>query len=253
MGASSIRRREPRLAYWWTNIAAPMSEGTRVLSPAEYSIEHIWPGNNLGRCDFPQDGLGRVVSGQLGERDVGVLPGAVGAAAVHRLGRPRRVWSRANQHARDGWPKVLLFRQRRRRAELDGLSGPAGRGEISRNPERHRADAEPALRACAGRGARMDRGVRAGAARSGQGARCRLRVGCCACGRALDAAFRPTSWRGSMRSCASRRGCRSTLAIRRARRGARGRSGCSAEQLADGPRLRRRWLRPTVGTTSRAA
>ncbi len=28
--------------------------GTRVLSPAEYSIEHIWPGNNLGRCDFPR-------------------------------------------------------------------------------------------------------------------------------------------------------------------------------------------------------
>jgi len=43
-----------RLAYWWTNVAAPMSEGTRVLAPAEYSIEHIWPGNNLGRCDFPR-------------------------------------------------------------------------------------------------------------------------------------------------------------------------------------------------------
>jgi len=43
-----------RLAYWWTNIAAPMSEGTRVLSPADYSIEHIWPGNNLGRCEFPR-------------------------------------------------------------------------------------------------------------------------------------------------------------------------------------------------------
>ena len=45
---------EKRLAYWWTNIAAPMNTGTRVLSPAEYSIEHIWPGNNLGRCDFPR-------------------------------------------------------------------------------------------------------------------------------------------------------------------------------------------------------
>ena len=44
----------PRLAYWWTNIAAPMSRGTRVLSPADYSIEHIWPGNNLGRCGFPR-------------------------------------------------------------------------------------------------------------------------------------------------------------------------------------------------------
>ncbi len=41
-----------RLAYWWTNVAAPMEDGTRVLSPAEYSVEHIWPGNNLGRCDF---------------------------------------------------------------------------------------------------------------------------------------------------------------------------------------------------------
>lgn len=47
---------EMRLAYWWTNVAAPMSEGTRVLSPADYSIEHIWPGNNLGRCDFPRPG-----------------------------------------------------------------------------------------------------------------------------------------------------------------------------------------------------
>ncbi|MEO8757141.1 MAG: DUF5107 domain-containing protein [Devosia sp.] len=45
---------ETRLAYWWTNVAAPMSPGTRVLSPAEYSIEHIWPGNNLSRCDFPR-------------------------------------------------------------------------------------------------------------------------------------------------------------------------------------------------------
>src|SRR3569832_15338 len=45
---------ERRLAYWWTNIAAPMADGTRVLSPADYSVEHIWPGNNLGRCDFPR-------------------------------------------------------------------------------------------------------------------------------------------------------------------------------------------------------
>ncbi len=43
-----------RLAYWWTNVAAPMDDGVRVLAPAEYSIEHIWPGNNLGRCDFPR-------------------------------------------------------------------------------------------------------------------------------------------------------------------------------------------------------
>ncbi len=45
---------ETRLAYWWTNVAAPMSPGTRVLSPADYSIEHIWPGNNLSRCEFPR-------------------------------------------------------------------------------------------------------------------------------------------------------------------------------------------------------
>ena len=45
---------ETRLAYWWTNVAAPMHEGVRVLSPAAYSVEHIWPGNNLGRCDFPR-------------------------------------------------------------------------------------------------------------------------------------------------------------------------------------------------------
>ena len=45
---------EAKLAYWWTNIAAPMGPGTRVLSPADYSIEHIWPGNNLGRCEFPR-------------------------------------------------------------------------------------------------------------------------------------------------------------------------------------------------------
>lgn len=45
---------DERLAYWWTNVAAPMSPGARVLSPAEYSIEHIWPGNELGRCDFPR-------------------------------------------------------------------------------------------------------------------------------------------------------------------------------------------------------
>lgn len=46
---------EQRLAYWWTNVAAPMLPGTRVLSPAEYSIEHIWPGNELGRCAFPRN------------------------------------------------------------------------------------------------------------------------------------------------------------------------------------------------------
>ena len=125
---------EPRLAYWWTNIAAPMSEGTRVLSPAEYSIEHIWPGNNLGRCDFPQRGLGRVLSGQLGERDLGVLPRAIGAAALHRLGRSRGLWPRADEHARDGGPKVLLLRQRSRAVRTGWtISRVRARESISRS------------------------------------------------------------------------------------------------------------------------
>lgn len=43
----------PRLAYWWTNVAAPMVKGMRVLSPADYSIEHVLPGNELARFPFP--------------------------------------------------------------------------------------------------------------------------------------------------------------------------------------------------------
>lgn len=43
----------PKLAYWWTNVAAPMSKGTRVISPADYSIEHVLPGNELARFPFP--------------------------------------------------------------------------------------------------------------------------------------------------------------------------------------------------------
>lgn len=42
-----------QLAYWWTNVAAPMTKGMRVLSPAEYSIEHVLPGNELARFPFP--------------------------------------------------------------------------------------------------------------------------------------------------------------------------------------------------------
>jgi hypothetical protein len=42
-----------KLAYWWTNVAAPMLPGTRVLSPADYSIEHVLPGNELARFPFP--------------------------------------------------------------------------------------------------------------------------------------------------------------------------------------------------------
>lgn len=42
-----------RLAYWWTNVAAPMSKGMRVLAPTDYSIEHVLPGNELARFPFP--------------------------------------------------------------------------------------------------------------------------------------------------------------------------------------------------------
>lgn len=42
-----------KLAYWWTNVAAPMSKGMRVVSPADYSIEHVLPGNELARFPFP--------------------------------------------------------------------------------------------------------------------------------------------------------------------------------------------------------
>ncbi len=42
-----------RLAYWWTNVAAPMTRGMRVISPADYSIEHVLPGNELARFPFP--------------------------------------------------------------------------------------------------------------------------------------------------------------------------------------------------------
>ncbi|WP_423068840.1 DUF5107 domain-containing protein [Devosia sp. CN2-171] len=42
-----------KLAYWWTNVAAPMSKGMRVISPADYSIEHVLPGNELARFSFP--------------------------------------------------------------------------------------------------------------------------------------------------------------------------------------------------------
>jgi hypothetical protein len=42
-----------KLAYWWTNVAAPVRGGVRVLSPADYSIEHVLPGNELARFTFP--------------------------------------------------------------------------------------------------------------------------------------------------------------------------------------------------------
>ncbi|WP_430441491.1 DUF5107 domain-containing protein [Shinella sp.] len=40
-------------AYWWTNVAVPASAGMRVISPADYAIEHVLPGNELARFAFP--------------------------------------------------------------------------------------------------------------------------------------------------------------------------------------------------------
>ncbi|MCA0270736.1 MAG: DUF5107 domain-containing protein [Proteobacteria bacterium] len=40
-------------AYWWTNIAVAMSDGMRVIAPADYAIEHVLPGNELARFPFP--------------------------------------------------------------------------------------------------------------------------------------------------------------------------------------------------------
>lgn len=40
-------------AYWWTNMAVPATPGMRVLSPADYSVEHVLPGNQLERFAFP--------------------------------------------------------------------------------------------------------------------------------------------------------------------------------------------------------
>ncbi len=43
-----------RLAYWWTNVAAPMSAG-RVSSVLPNTPSNTsGQGNNLGRCDFPR-------------------------------------------------------------------------------------------------------------------------------------------------------------------------------------------------------
>ncbi|MEJ6782810.1 DUF5107 domain-containing protein [Aminobacter sp. Piv2-1] len=42
-----------KLAYWWTNVAVPTAPGMRVLSPADYAIEHVLPGNQLERFAFP--------------------------------------------------------------------------------------------------------------------------------------------------------------------------------------------------------
>ena len=42
--------------YWWTNIAVATPEGGRVLSRADYSIEHVLPDNHLERFSFPREG-----------------------------------------------------------------------------------------------------------------------------------------------------------------------------------------------------
>ncbi len=40
-------------AYWWTNIAVSAVPGLRVVSPADYGIEHVLPDNHLERLPFP--------------------------------------------------------------------------------------------------------------------------------------------------------------------------------------------------------
>jgi hypothetical protein len=46
-GSNSIKG-----CYWWTNAAVPYSAGMRVLSPADYTVEHVLPDNHLERFDF---------------------------------------------------------------------------------------------------------------------------------------------------------------------------------------------------------
>ena len=41
------------LGFWWTNTAVAMTPGLRVLSPADYGVEHVLPGNELARLPFP--------------------------------------------------------------------------------------------------------------------------------------------------------------------------------------------------------
>ncbi len=43
----------PTNCYWWTNIATPLEKKTRVLSPAEYGLEHVLPDNHLESFPFP--------------------------------------------------------------------------------------------------------------------------------------------------------------------------------------------------------
>ena len=41
------------LGFWWTNTAVAATPGMRILSPADYGIEHVLPGNELARLPFP--------------------------------------------------------------------------------------------------------------------------------------------------------------------------------------------------------
>lgn len=43
----------PIKTYWWTNIAAPLDNSLRVLSPADYCIEHVQPDDHLEAFPFP--------------------------------------------------------------------------------------------------------------------------------------------------------------------------------------------------------
>lgn len=44
---------QDKQAYWWTNVAVPATPGMRVVSPADYAVEHVLPGNELARFPFP--------------------------------------------------------------------------------------------------------------------------------------------------------------------------------------------------------
>ena len=143
-----------RLAYWWTNVAAPMADGTRVLSPAEYSIEHIWPGNNLGRCDFPRANDPSYPDNWENATSVFFrAPGARGCSSPRWTAqamascRPARL---------DAGRKFFYFGSAPGGQNWMDYLARSGRGQVSRDPERHRADAEPALRAGATSATEMD-------------------------------------------------------------------------------------------------
>lgn len=45
--------RDARQVYWWTNATVAHQPGQRILSPADYAIEHALPDNHLERFAFP--------------------------------------------------------------------------------------------------------------------------------------------------------------------------------------------------------